>query len=156
MSSTALLNSTGRGATRADQAVLVERQASGWSLNFLKVPLNQCGKLVLIRLTDSPILPRLGAVPPQPAWCGMARAMRSSKAAASRAVLPSREWPTTAMRSAVEVLVGDEVIDGPVNAPGPGGDGAPVVRPRLVALLGAGAAGCPRGRRPGPGSMSPL
>ena len=54
---------------------------------------------MLIRCTDSAFefFERLGPVPPQPAWCGMASAMRSSKAAASSAVFPSREWPVTAI-----------------------------------------------------------
>ena len=72
------------------------------SLNFLKLPQNQCGNDVLIRLTDSArvSLVRLGAVPPQPACSGITIAIRSSKAPASRAVLPFREWPTTAIRAA--------------------------------------------------------
>ena len=40
---------------------------SGASLNCLNRALNQCGNESLMRRTDSPILPRLGAVPPQPA-----------------------------------------------------------------------------------------
>ena len=35
----------------------------------------------------------------------------------------------------VDVLIGLQVIDCPLQAPGPGGDGAPVVRPGLLVLL---------------------
>ena len=35
----------------------------------------------------------------------------------------------------IEVRVRHQVIDGPLDAPGPGGDGAPVVRPRLLSGL---------------------
>ena len=90
-SSTALGSSTGRGAHRAIRQCWSKGRRSGCSLNFLKVALNQCGKRSLICFTDSPTVPRLGAVPPQPDWSGMTRSIRSSNAAASSAVLPRRE-----------------------------------------------------------------
>ena len=78
--------------------------ASGCSLNFLNSSLNQCGKRLLMALTDSPIFPRLGAVPPVPACSGTAMANRSSNAAATMQALPKRECPTTAMRRASTLL----------------------------------------------------
>ena len=41
---------------------------------------------------------RFGAVPPHPAWSGIDMAIRSSKAPASSAVFPRREWPTAMSR----------------------------------------------------------
>ncbi len=41
---------------------------------------------------------RLGPVPPDPAWHGIAIAILSSKAVASSAVFPLRECPTAAIR----------------------------------------------------------
>ena len=53
--------------------------------------------------------------------------MRSSKAAASSAALPRREWPVTMMRCWSMSGIGHEIIDRPLQSPGPRGDGSAVV-----------------------------
>ena len=51
---------------------------------------------MLMPATVSPIRRRASEAPPQPESLEMTRAKRSSWAPAQRAVLPSREWPSTA------------------------------------------------------------
>src|ERR1019366_9983367 len=70
VSSTAFDSSTGLGAHIAIRQCWSNGKRSGSSLNSLKRALNQCGKVVLMRLTDSAFFSprrRLGALPPQPA-----------------------------------------------------------------------------------------
>ena len=84
-------------------------------MNFLKLPLNQCGKLVLMRLTDSPILPRLGR---GAAAAGLVRdrqgdalvERRRQQGRLAQARMADHGDPLR-----VQVLVVDQVIDGPVN-----------------------------------------
>ena len=59
------------------------------------------------------------AAPPQPESFEITMANRSSWAPAQRAVLPSREWPITAIVVASSRIVGFEVVHGAGTAPRP-------------------------------------
>src|SRR5208337_4847008 len=66
---------------QGDQAILVEGQPFRAIVNCLNSALNQWGKTRLMSRSCSPVLPRLGALPPHPAWCTTTTAMRLSNAA---------------------------------------------------------------------------
>ena len=91
-----------------------------------------------MRLTDSAFLSprrRLGALPPQPAWCGMMTAMRSSNAPANKRGLAEPRMADGDDLARVDVRIGDEIIDDARIAPRPGGDRAPVIGVLLVEEL---------------------
>ena len=90
----------GARGTEGEEAMLVEGELVDVVVEKGEGIVEQWERPELMILTVSApgFLVRLGAVPPQPAWWGMTRSMRSSNAAARWAALPLREWPTTAMR----------------------------------------------------------
>ncbi len=118
-----------RAAGRSGRSARAGRRGSSasWSLYFLKLSQNQWGNDGV----DSP--DGLAERPPAQRGPAAARVVGDDQgealvlAPAQRAVLPRREWPSTATCSRVDVLVGLQVVHDAAQAPGPGADRAPVI-----------------------------